>query len=186
MSTHIRLSLVGVLCLVFASAHAPTLTRLHGNLGGIVRHACKGLLLVALLIPLLACTRAANLALNSAARMGNTDAVQALIDAGANVDAKDEYGWTALMEAAARGHTATVQALLEGGADVNAKEKEGSTALMWAAFWGHTDTVQALLDAGADINATNNEGETALAIAQKNGHTEVVEILKKARAKEAK
>ncbi len=114
-----------------------------------MRYACKGLLLLVLLIPVLACTRAANLALNSAARMGNTDAVQALIDAGANVNAKDEYGWTALMEAAARGHTATVQALLDAGANVNAQGTFGATALMKAQENGHTEVVEILKKAGA-------------------------------------
>ncbi|MEE8074221.1 MAG: hypothetical protein V3T60_01195 [Candidatus Binatia bacterium] len=53
-----------------------------------MRHACKGLLLLALLIRLLACTRAANLALIRAALAGDTVAVLDLLAAGANVNAK--------------------------------------------------------------------------------------------------
>ena len=68
-----------------------------------MRHACKGFLLLAFLIPHLACTRAAHEALSLAAWMNNTVAVRALLAAGANVDAKNEDGWTALMRAALHG-----------------------------------------------------------------------------------
>ncbi len=114
-----------------------------------MRHACKGLLLLALLIRLLACTRAANLALIRAALAGDTVAVLDLLAAGANVNAKNNDGVPALSFAAEKGHTATVQALLEAGADVNANAKNGMTALMEAQDSGQTEVVEILKNAGA-------------------------------------
>ena len=44
------------------------------------------------------------------------DIVQALLEAGADINAKDKYGKTALMFAAANGHTAVVVLLMKAGA----------------------------------------------------------------------
>jgi len=71
-----------------------------------------------------------------AARVGDTVKVKQLLKQGADVNAKDKDGWTALIEAAAKGHTDTVKALIDAGADVNAKDKYGETALMNAATGG--------------------------------------------------
>lgn len=68
---------------------------------------------------------------------------------GAEVDARNEDGWTALMGAAANGHTATIQALLEAGAAVHAKAEDDDTALSIAANASNTAIVQLLKKAGA-------------------------------------
>ncbi len=75
--------------------------------------------------------------------------VQALLDAGADVNAKDNNGETALIQAASTGHTETVQALLDAGADVDAEGAFEMTALMWAKRKGHTEIVELLKKAGA-------------------------------------
>ena len=74
---------------------------------------------------------------------------RALIDAGADINAKDEAGSTALMVASEYGRTEIVKLLIAAGADVNAKNELGWTALMWASRHGHTETVKLLIDAGA-------------------------------------
>ncbi|MCH7574849.1 MAG: ankyrin repeat domain-containing protein [Candidatus Marinimicrobia bacterium] len=53
--------------------------------------------------------------------------IQALLDAGAKVNAKSEKGFTALMGAAGFGHLPSVQALLDAGAEADTADKEGLT-----------------------------------------------------------
>ena len=79
--------------------------------------------LVTLLIPLLAHAGDINQDLIEAAKKGDTAAVKTLLAKGADVNAKDEKGWPALLVAVEAGHTATVQALLDAGVDLNATKK---------------------------------------------------------------
>ena len=66
-----------------------------------------------------------------------TDAdVQAELDAGADVKARNKFGHTPLLYAAEHGTPAIIQALLAAGADVMARTKFGSTALHSAALAG--------------------------------------------------
>ena len=58
--------------------------------------------------------------------------LQELIDAGADVNAADKDGQTALMAASEKGHVAKVRLLLENGANVYARDKSGKTALQYA------------------------------------------------------
>ncbi|MDR1330873.1 MAG: ankyrin repeat domain-containing protein, partial [Tannerella sp.] len=58
-----------------------------------------------------------------AAKNGDVAPLQQLLAKGANANAKDEYGKTALIRAAGKGHTETVKRLLAEGADVNARNK---------------------------------------------------------------
>ena len=118
----------------------------------------------------------------TAVREGNLEEVEKLLEAGANVHAKNEAGATALMFAAQDGHTEIVKVLLEKGADVDAKNKDGNTALILAARNGHAAVVEKLLKAGADVHDRNRFGQTALMFAAKNGRTAVVAKLLKAGA----
>ncbi len=84
-----------------------------------------------------------------AAANGRLNNVRRIIQAGENVNARDNERWTALMTAAIQGHTQIVHELIRAGANVNARDTVGWTALMLAARWGHTQTVRELLKAGA-------------------------------------
>lgn len=94
-----------------------------------------------------------------------------------DVNAKNEYGHTALMTAAGHGLIEMVHALLAVGADVNAKNNAGWTTLMKAAQNGHIKMIRTLLDAGADVNAKNNADSTALTLAAYWRHSEVAHKL---------
>jgi len=70
--------------------------------------------------------------LREAAMLGIIEAVKQHIAAGADVNAKDEWGTTPLHSAASEGHKEVVELLIEKGADVNAKDVDGDTPLDWA------------------------------------------------------
>ena len=115
-----------------------------------------------------------NAQLIDVAENDQTEKVQALLEAGAEANAKDQYGTTAVTLAAAAGSTDTVRALLDAGADANVEDQAYQTAVRWAAAAGHTNTVSFLLDLGVDANDT---GVTALELAARNGHTETLLVL---------
>ena len=82
--------------------------------------------------------------LHWSARNGHLEVVRALIKAGADVNAKDNDGWTPLHYSAWNGHLEVARALIEAGADVNAKENGGSTPLHAAAEKGHKSVIKIL------------------------------------------
>mgnify|MGYP000874480231 CR=1 FL=1 len=76
-------------------------------------------------------------------------AVQDLVEQGADINAVNEDGYTALMLAARNGHLETVQALMEvPGIDTNKKNNYGSNAMHYAAMYAHREVVQALRKVG--------------------------------------
>ena len=97
--------------------------------------------------------------------------VQAVLDGGANVMARANYGSTPLHYAAKLGSPANIQALLAAGADVMTREEDGTTPLHRAAACFYTckpGVIQALLGAGADAKVKNKEGKTPRDYAKNN------------------
>jgi len=115
---------------------------------------------------------------------GDLQAVEDLLDKGADVNAKDEKGGITLHMAASKGHKDIAELLITRGADVNAESGRRSTPLHGAAKQGHKALAELLLAKGADVNAKNNEGETPLSMAEERGHREIIELLRKHGAKE--
>ena len=103
--------------------------------------------------------------LHFAVPLAGLEVVSALLDAGADVDARTASGASALHLAASQAPESVVTALLESGADPNAKEDvDGWTPLHYAADWqgaGLLPVVSALLQAGADPGPTT-QGFTPL------------------------
>ncbi len=102
-----------------------------------------------------------------------------LILAGANVNATDRYGNTAMMKASFRGYKDIVELLIKINAEVNIKNYFGCTALTWAAEKGYRDIVRILIQAKSNINVKDNDGNTALIYASRNGDIEIVALLLK-------
>ena len=67
-----------------------------------------------------------------------------LLDAKADVNAKDNRGWTALTSASWNGNTEMVARLLDAKADVNVNNNTGWTAIQLAREQGHTETEELL------------------------------------------
>lgn len=160
-----------------------------------------------LMLSAAAVAQATNEEFFTAARKGDVAAVKAFLDKGTDVNAKTQYGATALAYAAEKGHVELVRLLVERGADVNVKDSfYGEVPIGWACSKGHTEIVKILLDKGAQgtdralmsgVNSGNaamvkvalDKGgfppETltlALVRAEKAGKPEIAEMLKKAGA----
>ena len=60
-----------------------------------------------------------------------------LLHGGANINAADQDGYTALLAASERGHADAVNFLLSQGAHINARNKAGNTSMALAAIDGH-------------------------------------------------
>ena len=99
-----------------------------------------------------------------AVKKDRTDNIKVLLQAGAEANAVNSNGRTALMLAVLYGKSAeSIRALLAAGADVHVASKDGSTALMLAALYGESaESVRLLLEAGAKANAKSRSGVTAL------------------------
>ena len=141
--------------------------------------------------------------IHDAAMNGNLAGVQAELDKGVGVNAKNDYGETpldmavwyngetevaALLRkqggkhgvingAAAGGDIEAVKDFLAAGTDVNTKDGWEWTPLHNAAWWDHKEIVELLLANGAGVNAKNNVGWTPLHMAAINGHNEIVGLL---------
>lgn len=110
-------------------------------------------------------------------QMGGLYSVKLSLDKGANVDAVNDAGETALMVAVSFGHKDIVELLLEYGADVDRRSNKGDTALGTAAMMGREDIVQILLGHGAQPDAGKGLGKTALSQAAAAGHESIVRLL---------
>ena len=92
---------------------------------------------------------------------GDIDGLKKALAAGADANARDGKGWTALMYAADKGRTLLVPPLLKAGADPNTRASDGATALFMAAVHGHSEIITALTKAGADPSIEGPKGMTA-------------------------
>jgi ankyrin repeat protein len=110
---------------------------------------------------------------------GDVNQVQAAIEGGADVNAKNRCRETPLHEAAQQGNDAVVQLLISKGADVNATDERGWTSLHKAAKKGNVDVVKLLINSRACLNtvADGTPGGTPLSVAAYYGNVDVVKLL---------
>ena len=121
-----------------------------------------------------------------AAVKNNALDAQRFINEGIDVNAKGDYGKTALMYAAECNSVDVAKLLIKAKADVNAKDIEGKTALMYTAEYNSADVAELFIKAKADINAKDNDGYTALKYAMDGGYPDIVQLIKEANTKGAK
>ncbi|GFS41325.1 transient receptor potential cation channel subfamily A member 1 homolog [Trichonephila inaurata madagascariensis] len=120
----------------------------------------------------------ANTPLHLAALWGHINMVCNLLNAGANIEARNCYLWTPLDCAASRGWKRCCQCLLNAGANVDSVDKSKATPLHLAARDGHRGVVKLLLKFGANIAQCDKNGKNCLDLAIDNGHEDVaLEIL---------
>ena len=101
-----------------------------------------------------------------AAKRNNADVVNFLISKGADVNAKNKKGWTALLFAASQNTSDVVKLLLDNGADINAKNKDGNNAIICALEHAPRENVSSVVNVlvryGADKNAVSKNGRKAI------------------------
>ena len=119
--------------------------------------------------------------LHPAASLESLEVVQKLIAYGADIDARDEDGWTPLYWASEGYYFkdgSVFRLLLECGADVNARARADNfdnftTPLHRASAYGAVEVVRLLLEHGADVEALNVQGKTVLQVVGKGPGREV-------------
>ena len=119
--------------------------------------------------------------LHHATAFGTVDAMTFLLDAGADVNAKNRRGSTPLHWAIR--DQAKVRLLLARGAAINARQVEGRTPLYQAASLGDgTEMMRLLLSKGADPNIALANGRTPLMAVADHGDVEAITLLLDAKA----
>ena len=86
---------------------------------------------------------------------GDTAALAAALEGGADAGACGRWGVSALAQAAGKGDLEAVDLLLAHGAEVDRASETGNSALMAAAARGRLEVVERLLEAGADPGHKN-------------------------------
>jgi ankyrin repeat protein len=113
-----------------------------------------------------------------AAMARDREAVRTLLKNGADVNAAQGDGMTALHWAARNGDAELTQMLLFAGANVKATTRLGGySPLMMAADQGHATVIAVLLSGGSDAKAANTLGTTALMLAAQSGNAQAVTTL---------
>jgi ankyrin repeat protein len=112
---------------------------------------------------------------------GFSEGVPFMASRGADVDAVNEFGDTALVDVAGLGLTEIVEILLGHGANPNARSSVRDSPLHAATRSGYVDVVRRLLRAGANAQYRNYLGETvldAVRFSPTAGHRELLKTLK--------
>jgi len=100
--------------------------------------------------------------LRAAALNGDLERVKDTLSKGADVNAKNNRGFTALMWATLNRHYEIVRLLIDAGADVNAKTDGGSTALTYAAENGYKEIVELLVEKSGGLEGVRKQMQDAI------------------------
>lgn len=116
-------------------------------------------------------------ALIDAARLDDRAAVASLVTQGADVNAREADGATALAWASMRSNTGVAKLLLDAGANPDLTNALGAGPLSLAIQNGSAAMVRLLLEKGADPNVSRENGETPLMTAARMGQADVMKLL---------
>ncbi len=103
--------------------------------------------------------------LMKASHLGEREFVRRLIEAGADLNARNADGNNALWLACVGGHLDIIDMLVEAGIDIDNRNDNGATPLMYAASSGKAAVVERLLAKGADVTPETLDGFSALDLA---------------------
>nr|WP_239074267.1 ankyrin repeat domain-containing protein [Streptomyces sp. SID10853] len=112
-----------------------------------------------------------------AAGRGDTAAVRAALAAGADLEARDAHGRTALLLAAIGDHVEAARLLVADGADPDAQDDRDDSPWLATGVTGSVAMMRVLLPAGPDLKQRNRFGGIALIPASERGHVDYVRAL---------
>ena len=112
-----------------------------------------------------------------AVRLGDVEAVRALLTQQVDPNSADAEGSAALLWAAHRDDLAVAEVLLQAGARADQANRFGATPLLVAATNGSAEMLEMLLVAGANPNGGLPEGETALMRTARAGRVDAIAML---------
>lgn len=112
-----------------------------------------------------------------AVRAGDQNAVSAMLREGADANAQEANGTSALHWAVYQQNAALVKQLLKAGAKVNVVNQFGSSPMLEAANTGDAEVIRLLLAAGADKESANADGQTALMTVARTGNVDAAKAL---------
>ena len=148
--------------------------RLRSNVPAIV----AAVMVVALAAPAALVASAAESSVADAARLGDLETVRALLRAGADVNAAQGDGMTALHWSALKGEVAIIEVLLYAGATIEPTTRLGGyTPLHLAAMEGRSEAVAVLLEAGSDAGRITDTGVSAMHLAAQAGEPDAINAL---------
>ncbi|MFD0673053.1 ankyrin repeat domain-containing protein [Cohnella sp. GCM10027633] len=113
----------------------------------------------------------------SAAERGDNDRLRQLLQEGADMNARDSRGRTAIMAATHGNRPEAVKLLIDAGADINAQDDRRDNPFLYAGAEGRFEILELLIAAKADTKLTNRYGGTALIPAAEKGHVDNVRSL---------
>merc|ERR1712070_474263 len=125
----------------------------------------------------------ASVSVHDAARQGNLQKLQAFLQDGKDVNAKDFKGVTPLGYAVGHDQLSIVKVLIDAKANVNDVDSAGNSAVHFAAGYGRMKVLEHLLARGANATKVNQMGLTPLGAAQQNNQQQAVAILNRHGAK---
>lgn len=105
--------------------------------------------------------------------------LEILLNAGADINARDKNGCTPLHHAAKRWSPGVVDYLLRKGADPNIASSSGMTPLHYAALGPLEGVIEILIIGGADVNVRTSEGSTPLDEALQCRNPSNIKVLRK-------
>lgn len=116
------------------------------------------------------------MALN-AARKGDVEMLEPMLQAGMPVNLADEKGNSLLMLASYHGNLEATRLLLERGADPEKRNLRNQTPIAGVAFKGNLEVMKLLVAGGADPSVDQGGGRLPIQFAALFGHTEIVRYL---------
>jgi tankyrase len=105
-----------------------------------------------------------------------------LINAGADINAKDRIGMTPLLLTCGKfssGNKEIAEMLINKGANINVRDLVGFTPLLLSLTGGVSGVAELLIEKGADLHAATRTGKNALSLAEMTGNTKIAELIRR-------